>query len=79
MAMTDRERVLAFLRSVSPGGATNSEMQEATGVEGNHHNQCAGQPATASPGARGGSAWSASPGATWRSGSQNLAIRRPLR
>jgi len=54
MAMTDRERILAFLRSVSPGGATNSEMQEATGVEGNHHNQCAGQPATASPGARGG-------------------------
>ena len=34
MAMTDRERILAFLRSVSPRGATNSEILEATGIEG---------------------------------------------
>jgi len=36
MAMTDRERVLAFLRSVSPRGATNSEILEATGIELRH-------------------------------------------
>ena len=36
MAMTDRERILAFLRSVSPRGATNSEILEATGIEGGH-------------------------------------------
>jgi len=27
MAMTDKERILAFLRSVSPQGATNSEIR----------------------------------------------------
>ena len=37
--MTDRERILAFLRSVSPRGATNSEILEATGVEG-HRDVC---------------------------------------
>ena len=36
MAMTDRERILAFLRSVSPRGAANSEILEATGIEGRH-------------------------------------------
>jgi len=36
MAMTDRERILAFLRSVSPRGATNSEILEATGIEARH-------------------------------------------
>ena len=36
MAMTDRERILAFLRSVSPRAATNSEIQEATGIERHH-------------------------------------------
>lgn len=36
MAMTDRERILAFLRSVSPRGATNSAILEATGIEGRH-------------------------------------------
>jgi len=36
MAMTDRERILAFLRSVSPRGATNSEILEATGIENRH-------------------------------------------
>ena len=36
MAMTDRERILAFLRSVSPRGATNGEILEATGIEPRH-------------------------------------------
>jgi len=36
MAMTDRERILAFLRSVSPRGATNSEILEGTGIEGRY-------------------------------------------
>jgi len=31
MATTDRERILAFLRSVSPRGATDSEIREPTG------------------------------------------------
>ncbi|HUW95202.1 MAG TPA: hypothetical protein VMW58_05405 [Anaerolineae bacterium] len=34
--MTDRERILAFLRSVSPRGATNSEIPEGTGIEGRY-------------------------------------------
>jgi len=34
--MTDRERILAFLRSVSPRAATNSEILEATGIELRH-------------------------------------------
>lgn len=33
MAMTDKERILAFLRSLSPKAATNSEIQEGTGIE----------------------------------------------
>jgi hypothetical protein len=33
MAMTDTDRILAYLRSLSPKAATNSEMQEATGTE----------------------------------------------
>jgi len=36
MAMTDKDRILAFLRSLSPKAATNSEIQEATGIEGQH-------------------------------------------
>jgi len=36
MAMTDRERVLAYLRSLSPKAATNSEILEATGIERHH-------------------------------------------
>jgi hypothetical protein len=36
MAMTDRERILAFLRSVSPRAATNSQILEATGIEDRH-------------------------------------------
>jgi hypothetical protein len=36
MAMTDRERILAYLRSLSPKAATNSEIQEATGIESHH-------------------------------------------
>ena len=36
MAMTDRERILAFLRSVSPRAATNNEILEATGIERHH-------------------------------------------
>jgi hypothetical protein len=33
MAMTDRERILAYLRSLSPKAPTNGEIQEATGIE----------------------------------------------
>ena len=33
MAMTDRERILAYLRSLSPKAATNSEILEGTGIE----------------------------------------------
>jgi hypothetical protein len=36
MAMTDKERILAYLRSLSPKAATNSEIQEATGIESQH-------------------------------------------
>jgi hypothetical protein len=36
MAMTDRERILAYLRSLSPKAATNSEILEATGIESHH-------------------------------------------
>ena len=36
MAMTDRERILAYLRSVSPRAATNSEILEGTGIEGRY-------------------------------------------
>jgi len=36
MAMTDRERILAYLRSLSPKAATNSEILEATGIERHH-------------------------------------------
>ena len=36
MAMTDRDRILAYLRSLSPKAATNSEIQEATGIERHH-------------------------------------------
>lgn len=36
MAMTDEERILAFLRSVSPRAATNSEILDGTGIEGRH-------------------------------------------
>ena len=35
--MTDKERIIAFLRSLSPKAATNSEIQEGTGIES--HNQ----------------------------------------
>ncbi|HUW95199.1 MAG TPA: hypothetical protein VMW58_05390 [Anaerolineae bacterium] len=34
--MTDTERILAYLRSVSPRAATNSEILEATGIEGRY-------------------------------------------
>jgi hypothetical protein len=33
MAMTDRERILAYLRFLSRKAATKSEIQEATGAE----------------------------------------------
>jgi len=36
MAMTDRERILAYLRSVSPRAASNSEIREGTGIESRH-------------------------------------------
>jgi len=36
MAMTDRERILAYLRSVSPRAAANSEILEGTGIEGRY-------------------------------------------
>ena len=36
MAMTDRERILAYLRSLSPKAATNSEILEGTGIESHH-------------------------------------------
>ncbi len=36
MAMTDKDRILAFLRSLSPKAATNTEIQEATGIESHH-------------------------------------------
>ena len=36
MAMTDTERILAYLRSVSPRAATNSEILEGTGIEGRY-------------------------------------------
>ena len=37
MAMTDRERVLAYLRSGSPRAVTNSEILEGTGVDRDTH------------------------------------------
>ena len=36
MAMTDTQRVLAYLRSVSPRAAANSEILEGTGIEGRY-------------------------------------------
>jgi hypothetical protein len=36
MAMTDTQRILAYLRSVSPQAATNSEILDGTGIEGRH-------------------------------------------
>jgi hypothetical protein len=33
MTRTNRERVIGYLRSISPEGATNSEIREATGIE----------------------------------------------
>ena len=36
MAMTDKERILVYLRSVSPRAATNSEILEGTGIEGRY-------------------------------------------
>jgi hypothetical protein len=33
MAMTYRDRILAYLRPLSPKAATNSEIHEATGME----------------------------------------------
>jgi hypothetical protein len=36
MAMTDEDRIIAYLRSLSPKAATNSEIQEATGIEAQH-------------------------------------------
>ena len=36
MAMTDTQRILAYLRSVSPRAATNSEILEGTGIEGRY-------------------------------------------
>jgi len=36
MAMTDRERILAYLRSLSSKAATNSEILEGTGIESHH-------------------------------------------
>ncbi len=36
MAMTDTERILAYLRSVSPRAATNGEILEGTGIEGRY-------------------------------------------
>ena len=36
MAMTDKERILAYLRSVSPRAASNSEIWEGTGIETRH-------------------------------------------
>ena len=36
MPMTDKDRILAFLRSLSPKAASNSEIQEATGIEKDH-------------------------------------------
>ena len=36
MAMTDTQRILAYLRSISPRAAANSEILEGTGIEGRH-------------------------------------------
>ena len=36
MAMTDTERILVYLRSVSPRAAANSEILEGTGIQGRY-------------------------------------------
>ena len=36
MAMTDTERILVYLRSISPRSATNAEILEGTGIEGRY-------------------------------------------